>query len=156
MRQVLCEHDTDLVRSGPYFWLYMLPTLVELGLIKDALGQVRRLWGDVLNRGATTMWETFSGDELDSYCHPWACAPVEFLPRYVVGIGSLPQGADTIELRPQTALLDQAEATVMTPRGAVLMGWRDGKLYGQLPEGVSGALHKPDEEMKEVHEKWNT
>ena len=137
----LLRDDPDMARCGPYFHLYMLPLMVDAGLIGQALNMVRQKWGALVDRGATTMWETFSGDELDSLCHPWACVPVDFLSRYIVGIGSLLPDGVSIELRPQTSLLDYAEATIHTCRGPVTLGWRDGVLFGELPNGLSATLY---------------
>lgn len=156
--RILDRNDADLARSGPYFWAHMYPLLVAEGLSREALSETRRLWGPMLDAGATTLWETFLGDHLDSYCHPWSGAPIEFLLRHVAGIGSLPFGSDRVILRPQLDLLDRAQATIATPRGPVRIAWETsgGKLglSGNLPAGVTGEL-SVGAERSEVRGEWD-
>jgi alpha-L-rhamnosidase len=78
MRAMLDGYDT-LCRCSPYFFFYLLPALRMAGLEQEARALVVREWGPMLDRDATTTWEGFLGDELDSLCHPWSTAPFLFL-----------------------------------------------------------------------------
>lgn len=146
--RVLDPQDADMARSGPYFWHYMLPAMAQLNMHDVALEHVRRLWFSMIERGATTTFETFAGDEMDSFCHAWACVPVDFLPRHIVGIGT-PSGGE-VALRPKIDLLSSASATVATPAGPITLGWDDKQVYGSLPGGVTGLLHLPGGAAVEV------
>jgi len=158
MKRILDLNDTEIARSGPYFWFYMLPVLAESDMMDIAVKEIERLWGKMIERDATTAWETFAGDELDSLCHPFGCVPVDFLPRYVVGIGSLPAGTSKIELKPQLSVLHEAQATVMTLQGPVKLGWKKAKdswkIKGYLPDGVIGRLHLPNKTIVSVRGEW--
>ncbi len=68
-----------LCRCSPYFHFYFLPALRVAGLEGEAIALIKQEWGEMLERGATTAWESFAGDELDSLCHPWSTAPYLFL-----------------------------------------------------------------------------
>lgn len=156
--RILDQNDADLARSGPYFWAYMYPLLVGEGLGAEAMSETRRLWGVMLKSDATTLWETFAGDHLDSYCHPWSAAPMDFFMRYVAGIGPLPLGTTHVVLRPRMDLLKRVQTCVVTPRGAVCIAWEsDGKrttLRGSLPADVTGVLELPGGERKTVQGEW--
>lgn len=68
-----------LCRCSPYFHFYFLPALRLAGLEDEARELIKREWGPMLERDATTTWEGFLGDEKDSLCHPWSTAPFLFL-----------------------------------------------------------------------------
>jgi len=51
----------------------------KAGLEKEARELIIKEYSLMLERPATTTWETFGGDELDSLCHPWSTAPLLFL-----------------------------------------------------------------------------
>ncbi len=158
-RRLLREKSAQLARSGPYFWLYMLPELAQVGLHREALAAIENLWGRMLARGATTVWETFAGDHLDSFCHPWSCAPLDFLLRNVAGIGNLPRNAKTIVLSPRPDLLKDVKARVVFPQGAVCVAWtRHNKallISGSLPPGIKGRLCLPRSKRVLVSGAWS-
>jgi len=78
MRAMLEGYDR-LCRCSPYFHFYFLPALRMAGLHQEALALIAREWGPMVEAGTTTTWETFSGDEKDSLCHPWSTAPFLYL-----------------------------------------------------------------------------
>jgi len=78
LETMLAGYD-KLCRCSPYFYFYLLPALKKAGMVEDAKELIKREWGKMLECEATTTWETFSGDELDSLCHPWSTAPFLFL-----------------------------------------------------------------------------
>lgn len=159
LRRTLDPRDRKMARSGPYFWTYMFTDLARAGLARDALREAERLWGDMLARGATSVWETFAGDHLDSFCHPWSCAPVDFLLRHVAGIGPLPAGSRQVTLTPQIGLLRAVRAQTASPRGAVSIAWTRARggvttLEGELPAGVAGRLTLPGGRRRTVTGSW--
>jgi alpha-L-rhamnosidase len=78
MSDMLAGYDR-LCRCSPYFHFYFLRALRKAGLERDAIALIKREWRPMLERDATTTWEGFLGDELDSLCHPWSTAPFLFL-----------------------------------------------------------------------------
>jgi hypothetical protein len=158
IERILDPADSRLCRCGPYFWLYGLPVLARAGLTARALGEVRRLWTPMLDGGATTLWETFAGDQWDSYCHPWSGAPLDFLMRYVGGIGSLPEGRRHITLRPRPDLLRAVRTRVQTILGPVTVEWEKRgsvwRLAGSLPRGIEGRLELPGRGGERVAGRW--
>ena len=152
--------DAELARSGPYFWYYMFAMLARHGRCAEALEEVRRLWGPMVDAGSTTVWETFAGDWLDTWCHPWSCAPVGFLLNEVLGLDPVKLLGDAPAIRPRTDLLGSASGRVMLPGGPVEVSWRRDAagtvtLTGKLPEGITAALHAPDgSKLAEVSGRW--
>jgi len=161
IRRILREPDAAMARSGPYFWYYMFPLLAAEGMHELALEHIRRLWGPMLDAGATTLWETFVGDEDDTWCHPWAGAPLEFLMTEILGLDPISLRSGRGVLQPRTDLLGSASGSIVLPAGPVSIQWKpDGKggveLSGELPEGLAADLHGPGGELlKSVRGSWS-
>ena len=102
--------------------------LADAGRAND---YIRRTWGDMLARGATTFWEHSNpnlppGMKMSwgtSYCHGWAAGPVYLLPAYVLGIRPLAPGFEKVLIAPQPGSLAWAEGKVPTPHGPVSVRW---------------------------------
>jgi alpha-L-rhamnosidase len=78
MGRLMDSYD-QLCRCSPYFHFYFLPALAKAGLHQEARELIKREWKPMIDAGATTTWEGFSGDEKDTLCHPWSTAPFLFL-----------------------------------------------------------------------------
>ncbi len=158
LRRLLDTGDRAMARGGPYFWYYMYDEFAKAGMLAEALAETRRLWGGMLQAGATTAWETFAGDELDSLCHPWSSAPADFLLRRIAGLGDMPPGAAEIELRPRPDLLAAVRAQIPAAAGLIRISWRTRKgrviMQGRLPAGVSATLVWPDGRHRQVSGEW--
>lgn len=134
----------DVARGGPYFWYYSFEALAQYGLAGLAMARIERVWGPMMDRGATTLFETTLGDEKDTACHPWSGPPVQFLLEHIAGLPSFAQPGDTIELKPRYDLLPDCHAKIITAAGPVSIQWqRQGEtvtLEGSLPHGVKAKL----------------
>ncbi|HEV7302473.1 MAG TPA: hypothetical protein VGN72_24250 [Tepidisphaeraceae bacterium] len=69
--------DRHVARCGPYFWMYAVRALRDAGLDDLLLAQTLKRYRPMLDAGATSLWESFAGDALDSRCHPWSAAPID-------------------------------------------------------------------------------
>lgn len=78
MERMLEGYDR-LCRCTPYFHFWFLPALRKVGMEREAIDLIKREWKPMVDDGATTTWEGFLGDALDSRCHPWSTAPFLFL-----------------------------------------------------------------------------
>jgi hypothetical protein len=101
--------------GSPYFSFYLLEALSAAGHHSQAYDYIRQRWGDMLNAGATTWWETWN--QQPSYCYGWSSAPTYILPAHVVGLRATSPGWKTAILEPNLHDLQQASATVPTPLG---------------------------------------
>lgn len=141
LKKALDAEDKSICRCGPYFWIYLSKAMSMAGMRQEMLTSVKRLWGGMLEAGATTWWETFLGDELDSLCHAWSCVPNCILLSEIVGLKPLAPGFAKVELHPQIKLVDELEASLPLPGGEIKVAWR--RLAGKRVEfalNIKGAF----------------
>jgi alpha-L-rhamnosidase len=115
--------------GSPWFLFFTLETLFQEGLAGEALTILREQWNRMLEKGATTFWETFpgfigSGHWSRSLCHGWSAAPAYFLSTQVLGVKPAAPGYARIRITPQPFNLRWASGVVPTPRGAVTVSWQ--------------------------------
>lgn len=156
--------------KGAFFYHIVLETLLEHGYVGQAVSIVKRFWGSMLARGATTWWETFDpttpackvpspyqgntptylSDHIPvSFCHGWGAGPTYWLTMAAAGIDVRELGGGKVRLDPRGAGLAWAKGKVPTPLGMVRAQWErldDGlaaQFRAELPAGldwISGVL----------------
>jgi hypothetical protein len=156
LQSLLTGPDPKVARNGPYFWTYLFPLLAAHNLPQVALDKIRDAWGAMVDAGASTLWETFKGDNLDTWCHPWSAAPVEFLLTGVLGLPPACLPGQAVTLRPRFDVLPEATGNIVTAAGPFSITWtKDGAgtvhVRGTSPTGVSVALVTPDGERFDLH-----
>lgn len=124
--------DPEDVKTA-FLNFYVAMALFELGAVEDALTLVRRYWGEMLARGATSFWETFDPktpagawpDRMWSLCHGFSAGPNALLSGKVAGIRPVSPGFAEFEIEPQglTAGIEWARARVPTPSGDITVKW---------------------------------
>lgn len=148
--------------KGAFFYHVVLETLVDQGRIGLVLDIIRSYWGGMLERGATTWWETFDPstpactvpspyqgntptyliDHIPvSACHGWGASPSDILSRFVLGVNLRRLGDGIVELNPHPGDLEWAEGKIPTRYGLFEAGWRklaDGtiRFEAKVPEGI--------------------
>ncbi|MFD2334469.1 alpha-L-rhamnosidase C-terminal domain-containing protein [Cohnella sp. GCM10020058] len=130
------------------------------GMHERAYGIIEQVWGGMLDRGATTFWETYTdsyaGDDYhdalttyESYgsyrislCHSWSSTPVKWISETALGVTCLSPGFAAVRFEP-TAVggISRCSGTVHTPRGTISVAWRretGGEMTGEIhvPAGV--------------------
>ncbi len=142
--KLLTDPDPTIARNGPYFWAYLLPEMARLGMHKLAAERIVTLWKPMIDAGATTLWETFAGDSLDTWSHPWAGAPLEFYLTQILGLPGIDQQGDVATLRPRVDLMKDASGRIFTRHGPVSIAWRGEAgqvvLTGTMPSGMRGRV----------------
>ena len=128
---------------------YIFSAIALAGKTKDAVEIMKKYYGAMLDRGATTFWEDFDIKWLDgsgrideftpegkkdlhgdygaycykgfrhSLCHGWSGGPVPFLMNYVLGVKEIEPGCKTIEIKPNLCGLNWVKGTYPTPYGVV-------------------------------------
>lgn len=138
------------------YWLADCCSL--FGLQQKAWAAVSRVWGKMLEEGATTCWESVTlrhdrdfHDALTTYtaydsyrislCHSWAGTPVHWIVARVLGVEPLEPGYRKISFRPQPIDgIGRCVGTIPTPFGSIEAGW-DRELAEsvvlRLPQGIS-------------------
>ena len=115
--------------GSPWFLFFTLETLIALGHTEMALEIVGTQWARMLEKGATTFWETFpggvgAGHWSRSLCHGWSAAPAYFLSTQVLGITPAAAGYAHVAVAPHPpAGLTWARGVTPTPRGDVTVSW---------------------------------
>ncbi|MEI7901220.1 MAG: alpha-L-rhamnosidase C-terminal domain-containing protein [bacterium] len=109
---------------------YLLEALFAAGLEDEALDLMTRdelrSWMNMMRSGSTITleaWDSCFKPNLD-WNHAWGTAPVNILPRYVLGVRPYTPGFGKILIRPQLGRLEAVQGIVPTVRGAVSVGVR--------------------------------
>ncbi len=131
IRQMLKPQAVSPIDT-PFFGFHMLDGLFRAGADLEAISFLRRYWGEMLARGATTFWEHFSLDQPKhssfgrggSACHGWSAAPAYALPAHVLGVQPLEPGFSRILVQPSCGGLEWARGHAPTPHGPVQVAWQ--------------------------------
>jgi alpha-L-rhamnosidase len=157
-REVIASHLTDpppdMVRVGtPFFAFHLFEALAQLGKHEEILAYMRKKWGFMLEKGATTCWEMYpgylpGGRWTRSHCHAWSAAPAYFLGAYQLGVRATEPAFRRVIIKPEPAGLKRAEGGVPTRSGPISVRWevrKDGlHLSVELPEGIEAEVHPPE------------
>ena len=107
-------------------WMHTIACLLHAqhNRMPEALQSIRERWGDMIDKGATTAWETFSGfmpngQWTRSWCHAWSALPAYLLQAFVLSVQLLEPGFRRAFIHPQLCDLDWAEGRVPTPHGVI-------------------------------------
>jgi alpha-L-rhamnosidase len=133
--------------SGPYFDFYVLQAMAKLGMVTEALERIRSCWGGMLDRGASTWWETFDPNWEDgkicpdSLCHAWSSAPTYFLPAEILGVRPSMPDSDVMLIQPRVGDLSWAKGTITFNKQRVEVEWRSEPGHFQIDiEAPSGFI----------------
>ncbi|MBT29392.1 MAG: hypothetical protein CMO01_06985 [Thalassobius sp.] len=149
--------------TGIFGTKYMLETLSKTGFIEDAFKMVNSTqypgWGFMIDRGATTIWETWKeSDNTYSNCHPMFGTVTEWFYRWLGGIqpiDGLP-GFKKFTLSPYVPEnLDWVKCNYHTPYGEIVSNWKkegDKTLIFEtnIPTASSAIFHLPEDNIEQV------
>ncbi|MBP3961863.1 trehalase family glycosidase [Paenibacillus lignilyticus] len=151
-------YDTNALVEikGAFFQHIVLEVFVRMGMTGRALELIRGYWGAMVDRGATTWWETFDASTphgvtpstyggnvptylwegpLVSQCHAWGASPAYILHQLISGIDVLRLGQGIIRLRkPADEGPDRLSAELPTRNGLIRAEWKreDGVYSGTV------------------------
>jgi hypothetical protein len=141
--------------DSPFHGFFMLEGMFGYGESHAAVDFIRRYWGDMIRRGATTFWEHFGlswprdlqPDRGLSLCHGWSAAPTYALPAHVLGVRPLEPGFAKALIAPHPADLSWASGKVPTPHGSLEVSWQRAagqfRLQVNVPAGCSARVVLP-------------
>jgi len=79
------QSDQILGMATPYLFHHYVQALLECGRRDEAIRQIKRYWGGMVEAGADTFWELYNPEDpfespygscmVNSYCHAWSCTP---------------------------------------------------------------------------------
>ncbi len=131
---------------------YLLEALFENEAGARVLGLITadgdRSWKHMVESGTTITWEAWDQKYKPNqdWNHAWGAAPANLLPRYVLGVKPIEPGWKRALIRPGTGNLTAAEGRIPTPRGPLLVKWRNEgafRISVKLPEGVMAKVELP-------------
>ena len=107
-----------------------------------------RSWRHMVESGTTITWEAWDQryKPNQDWNHAWGAAPANLLPRFVLGAQPLAPGWRRALIRPNPGNLTTAEGKIPTPRGPILVSWKNKgtfKLSFALPKGVTAQVKLP-------------
>jgi hypothetical protein len=135
----------DVVLANTFYSHFVYRALAKAGRFDAVLRLVRERYGDMLARGATTLWESFAPTA--SLCHGFSATPVFQLSTEVLGVEPLAPGCARFRFAPQPADLAFARGVFPTAAGDVRVDWvRSGGEIAvslEVPPGACAVLVDP-------------
>ena len=153
---MLLDTDESIINPGSAFSLFfVLEALREDGRNAEALKLLRDKYKFMLDKGATTWWETFPGYEphcpgwwTRSHCHGWSSGATYFLSKEVLGVKPLSAGMGKVLIAPEPFDLQWAKGSFPTPHGVIRVQWekKDGtfKIKVEAPEACGCEVQTPE------------
>jgi len=139
------DPDHDVVLANTFFSHFVYRALCRAGRFDLVLALIRDRYGRMLERGATTLWESY--DPTASLCHGFSATPVYQLSTEVLGVFPLEAGFRRFRVAPQLADLAGARGVFPTVRGDVCVGWKrepgELRLAVDVPEGTEAEVIAP-------------
>ncbi|RMD96270.1 MAG: hypothetical protein D6814_11690 [Calditrichaeota bacterium] len=145
------------VRAGsPFFMFFLLEALQAREETELLLATLRENWGMMIEQGATTFWEMWSGKgkrKTRSHCHGWSAAPTYFLSTYILGIQPVMPGFVKTRIAPHPGDLRWARGKMPTPAGDIFIEWEkqgsgDWQIYVRVPESIEVEVLPPTPHSK--------
>jgi hypothetical protein len=130
VRQLVLNPPEGVVTAGsPFFMFFLFEQLARDGEIERMLDLTREKWGFMIDKGATTFWETFPGWAgrrwTRSWCHAWSSAPTYFLSTEVLGVCPEKPGFEVVRIAPKPAGLRWCRGRFPTVQGEICVEWRN-------------------------------
>lgn len=125
------DEDTGVVRANTFYGHFVLEALKQAGRMDLVLSTIRQNYGEMMDKGATTLWESFSMTELSSVSHGFSASPTW---QFSTGILGVRPAADcSIQLSPDLVYLDRASGTVPVHGGFITakLERQDGNIVAQ-------------------------
>ncbi len=135
--------------TGIFGTKYILEALSEAGKINEVYKIVNSTkypgWGHMIDRGATTIWETWKeSDNIYSNCHPMFGTITEWYFRWLAGIRPDPShsGLEKFFIGPSLpAGLKSVDCSYKSPFGNIVSNWENKskemqKYYFEIPAGT--------------------
>lgn len=117
--------------GSPFTIMYLYEALEKTGYVEHVIGSILNAYCPMLDAGATTVWESYPQGSLAyksfptrSHCHGWSASPMYFFQRIILGVRQTSPGCASFEISPHLCGLTQANGTVKTPFGDIVMSWK--------------------------------
>jgi alpha-L-rhamnosidase len=141
--------DKSMIPATLSMTLYLYRALLQdsTRYAEIVLEYIRKNWGFMLNKDATSFWETIKGaDDFEgagSLSHGWSAVPAYIYQAYVLGIRPSAPGFKEFILSPMVGNLTWAKGRVPTPFGEIRISWQQrGDIYEMCVDYPKAIEHK--------------
>lgn len=125
---------------------------------EEGLELIRRVWGTMIKKGATTFWEfspNNSEERWEAPCHAWSAGCTYLLSAFVLGVRPLASNWEKIIFAPRPCDIESGKGVIPTPHGFIASSWRkndNGKTEFKIavPNEIEIELNLPQESSAEV------
>jgi hypothetical protein len=112
------------------------------------LAPTDRSWKHMVNSGTTITWEAWDQKYKPNqdWNHAWGAAPANLLPRFVLGVRPIQPGWQKALIQPHPGNLKSASGRVPTPRGPVLVDWKNDSTFQisiTIPRSMTARVELP-------------
>lgn len=140
-----------IIEASPFFYAYVLEAMAEAGLKSEVVEIIGDKWGQMLDAGATTFWEDWTGT--GSRCHAWSASPLYHLSQQVLGVVPVDVGWKSVRIAPLPAGLDFARGVIPSPLGNIRVEWEKAEedqlaVRVDLPPGIEAEFVGPLGEIR--------
>ena len=131
---------------------YLMEALFENNAPNTALALITapgdRSWKHMVESGTTITWEAWDQHYKPNqdWNHAWGAAPANLFPRYLLGARALKPGWSRALIRPHPGNLANAEGKIPTPRGPILISWKNDSTFRltlKLPAAMTAQVDLP-------------
>ena len=125
---------------------------------EEGLELIRRVWGTMLKKGATTFWE-FTPNNADgrweATCHAWSAGCTYLLSAFIMGVRPTAPNFGAITFAPRPCDLESAKGVVPSPEGLIAVSWEKDnagktKFKLALPKAIELTTDLPENSEIEV------
>lgn len=134
----LLSQDPGAPNVGTYGFYWILKGLGQAGSLDQALSVTKSYYGRMIDRGATTWWESFLADQSysNALSHGWGGGPTWFLTTYILGMTQT--APEQWRFEPALDSLPAASGAIPLYQGTLQAGWQT----HDCPAGAStGTIH---------------
>jgi len=153
--------DSGVVEASSFYYAYVLEALFNRGYqvdhsyLKLALEFIKRRWGGMIERGATTFWEDWNSQVgWGSLCHAWSASPTYHLSQQILGVVPTAPGFTRAAIMPRAGGLTSAHGRVPTRHGQIHVTWEvaGGVMRGavSIPPGMTAQVFGCDGSVTEA------
>ncbi|WP_436833837.1 alpha-L-rhamnosidase C-terminal domain-containing protein [Parapedobacter sp. DT-150] len=128
---------TNTVSFSPFNQYFIIKAMASMGMHREALETIDRVWGGQLHLGATTFWECFRPEWSNflnpndpvpngqhgytSLCHPWSSGVTKWLSEEILGIKPIAPGFKRFQVRPHLSeAIGAVQGEMPTPLGTIV------------------------------------
>lgn len=115
------DEEKHVIIAEPFFMHHVNQAMGKYDRVDLIMRFVEDGWLQMLENGATTIWESWSNRA--SHCHAWSATPAYDLIRYVAGIKTDDMNENIVVIEPECACLEWVKAACPTRYGVLNVEW---------------------------------